>query len=91
MVLSLGPAAPKSAASLTLELNAQCQNAAAADTIRNQLEIETKMLKLELARERAKASNADLTGLLTEGSFQVIEKRVLGTWPVKPELVKALQ
>ena len=81
VVLSLGPAAPKSAASLTLELNAQCQNAAAAD----------KMLKLELARERAKASNADLTGLLTEGSFQVIEKRVLGTWPVKPELVKALQ
>ncbi len=90
VVLSLGPATTNSPG-FTLGLNAQCQNAAAADTMRNQLEIETKMLKLELARERAQPSDADLTGLLTAGSFQVIDKRVLGMWPVKPELMKALQ
>lgn len=91
VILSLGPAPSNGPAAFRLELDAQCQNRTAADTMRTQLDIDTKLLKLELTRERAKASDADLTGLLTEGSFQVIEKRVLGTWPVKPQLVKALQ
>jgi hypothetical protein len=74
-----------------LELNAQCANAAMAETVRSQLELDTKMLKLELAREHAQPNAADLTGLLTAGSFQVVDKRVVATWPVRKELLRALR
>jgi hypothetical protein len=74
-----------------LELDAQCATAAMAETIRNQLELDTKMLKLELAREHAQPNAADLTGLLTAGSFQVIDKRVVATWPIREELLRSLR
>ena len=49
------------------------------------------MMTLELAREHEQPNAADLTGLLTAGSFQVVEKRVVGIWPVRKELLKTLQ
>lgn len=88
VVLSL---APGEAGDLKLELNAQCANPAMAATIRDQLTLDTKMLTLELARERMQSNAADLTGLLTAGSFQAIDKHVVGTWPVHKELLKALE
>jgi hypothetical protein len=72
-------------------LDAVCPNKVTADTIRNQLELQTKLLKLELARERQQPNPADLTGLLTAGSFQVVNRHVIGTWPVRNELLKTLQ
>ncbi len=90
VVLSLAPADEHNE-EFKLELDAQCTNPAMAETVRSQLELDTKMLKLELAREHAHANPADLTGLLTAGSFQVVDKRVIGTWPVRKELLQALQ
>lgn len=90
VVLSLGPADEHSK-EFKLELDAQCANAAMAETIRNQLEIDTKLLKLELAREHAQPNAADLTGLLTAGTFEVVDKRVIAIWPVRKELLKALE
>jgi hypothetical protein len=90
VVLSARPADAHSE-EFTLELDAQCASAAMAEGIRNQLEIDTKMLKLELAREHAQANAADLTGLLTSGSFQVVGKRVIATWPIREELLKSLR
>lgn len=91
VVLSLAPADEHSEGEFKLELAAQCANGAMAEAIRNQLEIDTKMLKLELAREHAQPNAADLTGLLTEGAFQVLDNRVIATWPVRKQLLKSLE
>jgi hypothetical protein len=75
---------------IAVQLNAGFPNEAAADTARNQMEIQTKMLKLQLAREQPQPSPSDPTGLLTSGTFQVVHQRVIGVWPVRPELLRAL-
>jgi len=89
--LSLGSAGENTNAAFDIKLRARCPNEATAETARNQLDIETKMLKLEFAREHETPNAADLTGLLTAGTFQVVNKQVVGTWPVAKELLKTLQ
>jgi len=91
VIFSLGRAAERSGAVFNVQLDAQCPSQATAEATRNQMEIQTKMLRLELARENAQPSFSDLTGLLTAGSFQVIGKRVVGTWPVRRELLNVLK
>ncbi len=91
VVLSLGPAGENSQAAFTLELTAPCPSRATAETIRSQLEIQTNTLKRVLAREHQEPNPADLTGLLTAGSFRTEGKTVTGTWPVRKELLKELE
>lgn len=91
VLLSLGESADNSGPPFRMELDAACPSEATADTTRNQLEIETKMLKLELAREHRQPDPADLTGLLTAGTFQVVNQHVIGRWPVRKELLNALK
>jgi hypothetical protein len=91
VILSLAPADPQTSAQFQLELNAQCATAATAETMRNQLEIETKILKLALAREHLQPSAADLTGLLTAGTFHTDSNRVIGVWPIRNELLSSFQ
>jgi hypothetical protein len=75
----------------TVQLEAAFPNAPSADTTCKQLQLQTRMLRLELARENQSPNPADLTGLLTAGSFQVGNARLFGSWPVRKELLKALQ
>jgi hypothetical protein len=77
--------------SVAVRLSAGFANEATAEAARNQMEIQTKMLKLQLAREQQRLSPADLMGLLTSGTFQVLHQRVIGVWPVRQELLRALQ
>ena len=74
-----------------LKMTAVCRNGVIADTTRKQLEIQTRMLGIELEREHQRPSPADLSGLLTSGSFQVVENSVVGTWPIHRELLAQLQ
>ncbi|MDQ2775235.1 MAG: hypothetical protein M3Y57_10025 [Acidobacteriota bacterium] len=90
VTLSLGPSTSTSAP-FELKLVAVYPSPAMADTTRSQLEIDTKMLKLELAREHQQPNPADLTGLLVSGTFQVVKDEVLGVWPIKQELLNRLQ
>ncbi len=90
VLLSAGQAEHTNEA-FTVQLEAAFPNAPSADTTCKQLQIQTRMLKLELAREKREANPADLTGLLTAGTFQVGNTRVFGTWPVRKELLKALE
>jgi hypothetical protein len=90
VMLSVGPASD-SAAPFMVRLDAGFANEPAADSTRNQCEIQTKMLKIELAREHQQPNPADLTGLLTAGSFQAVNKHVIGEWPVRKELLVTLQ
>jgi hypothetical protein len=90
VVLSLDSGA-KRGAEFTLELDAECPSRASAETIKTQLELQTRILRTELAREHQQPSPADFTGLLVSGTFQVSETRVIGMWPIHNELLKALQ
>ena len=89
--LSVDRAAPDGGAVFNLKLDAAFPLETAAETTRNQFEIQTKMFKLELAREHRQPNPADLTGLLTGGSFQVVSKHVIGTWPVRKELLNMMK
>jgi hypothetical protein len=90
VLLSAGQAEHSNEA-FTVQLEATFPNAPSADTTCKQLQIQTRMLKLELARENRQPDPADLTGLLTAGTFQVGNTHVFGTWPVRKELLKALE
>jgi hypothetical protein len=90
VTLSMG-ARGQGSGNFELRLRAVCQNAAVANTIRNQLEIDTKMLRLELERERQRPSRSDLTGLLSAGAFSQAGNSVVGVWPVYSELVNSFQ
>ncbi len=90
VLLSLG-AATAGGAQFELRLDARCANSAIASTARTQLELETKMLKLELMREHAQANSGDLSGLLVSGKFGVSGRDVIGTWPITRQLVENLR
>lgn len=75
----------------TVQLEAAFPNAPSADTTCKQLQIQTRLLRLELAHENRQPNPADLTGLLTAGTFQVGNTRVFGTWPVRKEFLNALE
>ena len=91
VLLAVSSAPHGTGSAFEIELTAGCPSAAAADTVRKQLEIQTKMLKLELARQRQQPNPADLTGLLTSGTFDTSGAEVRGIWPVRKELLKTLQ
>jgi hypothetical protein len=91
VTLSLARSAKNGSTAFSVQLDATCRNVGTADTARHQLEIQTKMLRLDLAREHQQPNPADLTGLLTAGRFQVVDKHVIGTWPVRKELLSALE
>jgi hypothetical protein len=75
----------------SLHLKAHFANAAAAETGRRQLEIQTRTLTTALQQNNQRSDRATMAGLLTAGSFHVIGTDVLGTWPIYPELLKAIQ
>lgn len=91
VLLSLAPAKANSGAAFELRLDGKCRNDATAETARNQLQIETKMLQLEMLHEHQQPSPSDLTGLLTAGTFWEAKKHVYGEWPVRKELLRALE
>jgi hypothetical protein len=90
VILSLAPAVDKQSA-FAIDLDASFSLEPTAETARAQLEIQTKMLKLGLERAHREPDPADLTGLLTAGTFQRVRKQVTGTWPVRRELLKTLE
>jgi hypothetical protein len=93
ITVSLGPSSLGNSGPVAfdLKLKASFTNPAIADTAKNQLEIDTKMLRLELAREGAQANPADLTGLFTAGTFRQQRNMLFGTWPVRKQFLQALR
>lgn len=87
--LSLAPDT-SGAAVFDIRLDAVCANKPSAEAMRNQMEIQTKMLKLELARENHQPDPRDISGLMLEGSFQMVDRSIIGLWPVHRELLDTL-
>ncbi len=75
----------------SVELRAMFANAAAADTAKKQLEIQTRMLQTALKQSNEKPDDGSLAGVLTAGSFLAVGNEVTGRWPIKPEFLKALE
>ncbi len=91
VVLALTRAGGNEQNAFNVRLQAAFSDAASAGAARNQLQLDTKLLKLELARERQQPNPGDLTGLLTSGSFEVVDRHVVGVWPIRKEFVANLQ
>lgn len=91
VVIALGPPPKSSPDAFEIRLYAQCPLPTTADTVKSQLQIETKMLKLELSHEHEQPNPADLTGLLISGTFETNGKELMGEWPVRKELLRTLQ
>jgi hypothetical protein len=91
VILSLDAVGGDRADTFLVKLDAQFSNPAAADTVRKQLELETKSLSLALARQNRRSDPKDFTGLLASGTFQVSERHMLGRWLLRPELLHSVE
>lgn len=89
-ILSVQPAETDGGA-FAIAIDALFRNKPTAETARTQLLLNTNSLKLALAREHRKPNPADLSWLLTSGSFQVSQEHLLGVWTVRKELLASLQ
>ena len=90
VILSLEPASSAGAA-FHIQLAATCINGPTAETAQHQLEFNTNLIRQELAREHQTSNPADLSGLLTSGTFQVAGSELIGRWTVRRELLAALR
>lgn len=82
---------PSNRAAFELRLDAHFEAAAAADTAATQLGIDTKLVKIELSREKANPNAADLSGLLAGGSFWTQGNMLHANWPVSKQLLQTLE
>jgi hypothetical protein len=79
LTLSLVPESSRFAAKLDL----RCRSTADANSIASDLNRITNLLKEMIEREQQKPNPADLSGVLTSGSFRAEGPRVWGHWPIE--------
>jgi hypothetical protein len=85
-VLSLTPAQSR----FDLTLDATCKNEEAAVVLRSQLEAITNLLKRIIEKGGQKPNLADLSGVLTSGTFQRVSRHVIGKWPLERSFLDSL-
>jgi hypothetical protein len=73
-----------------LAVNVTCRSEQAATALHAQLQAITDLLQKLIARETQKPSDADLSGLLTAGTFERRDRHVVGRWPVARALIDSL-
>jgi hypothetical protein len=73
---------------LAARLNVLCRNELDAADVSLQLQRVTSLLREMIARENQKPNPADLSGVLTSGSFRSEGRRVYGYWPIERVFVK---
>ena len=82
--ISLAQGGPGAAA----KLDVTCRDSAAASQIAAELTRITAMLKEMIERESQKANPADLSGVLTSGTFRAEGTHVTGSWPIDPSFFR---
>jgi hypothetical protein len=75
---------------LAARLNVICASAQDATDAADQLTRATNLLRELIAREHAKPSPADLSGVLTSGSFRAEGMRAFGYWPIERRFIENL-
>ncbi|HWB87523.1 MAG TPA: hypothetical protein VG675_25500 [Bryobacteraceae bacterium] len=68
---------------IAAKLNVLCRNDQDASDLAGQLSATTSLLRDLISREHDKPNPADLSGVLTSGSFRSQGKRVFGYWPIE--------
>jgi len=75
---------------LAARLNVLCHSTVDAADVALQLQRVTAVLRDMIAREKQKPNPADLSGVLTAGTFRPDGRRVYGYWPIDPVFVKTV-
>jgi hypothetical protein len=75
---------------LAARLNVRCRNAQDAADVAAQLTGATTLLRNLIAREHQHPNPADLSGVLTSGSFRGEGRRVVGYWPIDKAFVESV-
>ena len=78
VVLSLTP--QKDRFELTMDVT--CKKAEDAVVLRSQLDAITALLKRIIEKDGQKPNMSDLSGVLTSGTFQRVDRHVVGKWPM---------
>jgi hypothetical protein len=86
VTLMLVPASER----LEARLDVACRNDRDASDMAADLTRVTAMLRDMIEREHQKPNPADLSGVLTSGSFHSDGRRVLGSWPIEHAFVQNL-
>jgi hypothetical protein len=75
---------------LAARLNARCHSSQEAAALAGELSRTTDLLRQMIAREHHSPNPADLSGVLTAGSFHHEDTRVVGYWPIERSFVENL-
>lgn len=86
VTLSLGSRAQHFEARLAV----QCRSEQDASGLAGQLDRITTLIRESIAREKQTPNKADLSGVLTSGTFTRDGSRVLGRWPLERAFLEAL-
>ncbi len=86
IVLSLGPAQEQYA----IRLDVLCRSEQDAGALASQLTRATAVLREMIAREHHTPNPADLSGVLTSGSFRGQGRKVFGYWPIQRAFLENL-
>jgi hypothetical protein len=86
VIFTLGPAQNQ----FHLKMDVICRTQEDAAVLKAQLEGLTSLLQSFLSRERQKPNQADLSGVLTSGTFNRSGRHVIGTWTVQQSFLESL-
>lgn len=75
---------------LSAKLNVRCGSSEDARQMADQLAQTTRLLRDAIAREHGRPNPADLSGVLSSGSFRAEGDRVFGYWPIERSFVENL-
>ena len=73
-----------------LAMDVTCKTAEEAVRLRVELEGLTTMLGKLIARENQTPNPSDLSGVLTAGVFQRVDRHVVGKWPIQKSFIEGL-
>jgi hypothetical protein len=85
-LFTLGPSGNR----FELVMDVTCKTAEQAAVLRTDFQNLTVMLKNLIAREKQQPNPADLSGVLTAGSFSREDRHVIGRWPLEPAFLQSL-
>jgi hypothetical protein len=91
VVLSLHSAPPHSGNAFEIQLHAQCVSAGTATAVANQLQLDTKFLKLALMRQHPNVSSGGFAEVLLSGQFHSAGPEAIGVWLVSKVLLHSLE
>jgi hypothetical protein len=86
VVFALGPQHER----FELAMDVTCKTAEDAVRLRVQLEGITTMLGKLISRESQTPNPSDLSGVLTAGVFQRVDRHVVGKWPIQKSFIEGL-